>query len=106
MMVSKRLTESGLAFRQGTIPEAVYTFKHALVQDVAYDSLLKSRRQELHGKIARAIEEQFPSLKDAEPELLAPRYTEAGLAEAAIAHWQEASQRAMRRSAEIEAERH
>jgi class 3 adenylate cyclase/predicted ATPase len=102
----KQLTESGLAFRDGTIPKAVYTFKHALVQDVAYDSLLKSRRQELHGKIARAVEEQFPSLKDAEPELLAHHYTEAGLAEAAIAHWQEASQRAMQRSAHIEAERH
>ena len=101
-----QLTESGLAFRDGTIPKAVYTFKHALVQDVAYESLLKSRRQELHGKIARVIEEQFPSLKDAEPELLAHHYTEAGLAEAAIAHWQEASQRAMQRSAHIEAERH
>ena len=102
----KQLTESGLAVRHGTIPKAVYTFKHALVQDVAYDSLLKSQRQELHGKIARAVEEQFPSLKDAEPELLAHHYTEAGLAEAAIAHWQEASQRAMQRSAQIEAERH
>jgi class 3 adenylate cyclase/predicted ATPase len=101
-----QLTESGLAFRDGTIPKAVYTFKHALVQDVAYESLLKSRRQELHGKIARVVEEQFPSLKDAEPELLAHHYTEAGLAEAAIAHWQEASQRAMQRSAHIEAERH
>ena len=101
-----QLTESGLAFRRGTIPHSVYTFKHALVQDVAYDSLLKSRRQELHGKIARAIEEQFPTLKDAEPELLAHHYTEAGLAEAAIEHWQEASRRAMQRSAHIEAERH
>jgi class 3 adenylate cyclase/predicted ATPase len=101
-----QLTESGLAFRRGAIPQSVYTFKHALVQDVAYDSLLKTRRQELHGKVARAIEEQFPTLKDAEPELLAHHYTEAGLAEAAIEHWQGASRRAMQRSAHIEAERH
>ena len=96
-----QLTESGLAFRRGTIPQSVYTFKHGLVQDVACDSLLKSRRQELHEKIARVIEAQFPTLKDAEPELLAHHYTEAGLAEAAITYWQEASQRAARRSAHI-----
>ena len=101
-----QLTESGLAFRRGTIPQSVYTFKHGLVQDVAYDSLLKSRRQGLHEKIARVIEEQFHTLKDAEPELLAHHYTEAGLAEAAIAYWQVASQRAAQRSAHIEAERH
>ena len=65
-----RLTESGLAFRRGTPPDATYTFKHALVQDAAYDSLLKSRRQELHAKIARVIEERFPHVKDTEPELL------------------------------------
>jgi predicted ATPase len=57
-----RLTESGLAFRRGTPPDAIYTFKHALVQDAAYDSLLKSRRLELHGKIARAIEARFPNV--------------------------------------------
>ena len=55
-----RLTESGLAFRRGTPPDATYTFKHALVQDAAYDSLLKSQRQVLHGRIARVIEERFP----------------------------------------------
>ena len=58
---STQLTDSGLAFRRGTPPEATYTFKHALVQDAAYDSLLKSRRQELHAKIARVIEERFPA---------------------------------------------
>jgi hypothetical protein len=66
-----QLAESGLAFRRGTPPDAHYTFKHALVQDAAYDSLLKSRRQALHGKIARVIEEKFPTIKDTEPELLA-----------------------------------
>ena len=58
-----QLTESGLAFRLGTPPDAIYTFKHAMVQDAAYDSLLKSRRLELHGKIARAIEARFPNVK-------------------------------------------
>ena len=73
-----RLVESGLAFRRGTPPEAVYTFKHALVRDAAYDLLLRSRRQELHGKIARVIRERFPSFADSEPELLAEHYTQAG----------------------------
>ena len=83
-----RLTESGLAFRRGTPPDAIYTFKHALVQDAAYDSLLKSRRQELHAKIARVIEERFPNIKTTEPEVLAHHLTAAGLAEAAIPLWQ------------------
>ena len=59
-----RLSESGLAFRRGTPPDAIYTFKHALVQDAAYDSLLKSRRQELHAKIARVIGQRFPNDQD------------------------------------------
>ena len=62
-----QLIESGLAFRRGTPPDAHYTFKHALVQDAAYDSLLKRRRQELHGKIARAIKERFPDIEATEP---------------------------------------
>jgi class 3 adenylate cyclase len=62
-----QLTASGLAFQQGTPPDAVYTFKHALVQDAAYDSLLRRRRQELHGKIARVIEERFPTSKRPSP---------------------------------------
>ena len=94
-----QLTESGLAFRRGTPPDAVYTFKHALVQDAAYDSLLKSKRQELHGKIARAIEERFPSIKDTEPEVLAHHLTAAGLTEAAIPLWQSAGKLALKRMA-------
>ena len=90
----ERLTESGLAFRRGTPPEATYIFKHALVQDAAYDSLLKSRRQELHGKIARVIEERFPAVKDTEPELLAHHYTEAGMTGTAIPYWVKAGDRA------------
>jgi predicted ATPase len=72
-----QLTLSGLAFQHGTPPDAVYTFKHALVQDAAYDSLLKRRRQELHGKIAKAIEARFPTIGETKPELLAHHYTEA-----------------------------
>jgi tetratricopeptide (TPR) repeat protein len=71
------LVESGLAFQQGTRPDAVYTFKHALVQDAAYDSLPKRRRQELHGKIARVIEQRSPNIEATEPELLAHHYTAA-----------------------------
>jgi tetratricopeptide (TPR) repeat protein len=94
-----QLTASGLAFRRGTPPDAVYTFKHALVQDAAYDSLLKSRRQELHGKIARVIEQRFPTVKVTEPELLAHHLTAAGLAEAAFPLWQAAGELARKRLA-------
>jgi tetratricopeptide (TPR) repeat protein len=101
-----RLSESGLAFRRGTPPDAIYTFKHALVQDAAYDSLLKSRRQELHGKIARVIEQRFPNIKTTEPELPAHHLTEAGLAEAAIPLWQAAGELALQRRALTEAISH
>ena len=94
-----RLTESGLAFRRGLSPEAVFTFKHALVQDAAYDSLLKSRRQELHGKIARVLEERFPESKDNDPELLAHHLTMAGMNEAAIPYWHKAGDLAHQRLA-------
>ena len=101
-----RLSESGLAFRRGTPPDAVYTFKHALVQDAAYDSLLKSRRQELHAKIARVIEQRFPNIKTTEPEVLAHHLTAAGLAEAAIPLWQAAGELALKRMALTEAISH
>jgi class 3 adenylate cyclase/predicted ATPase len=98
-----QLTESGLAFRRREIPEAVYTFKHALVRDTAYDSLLQSRRQELHRKIARVIEQRLPASKDTEPELLAHHYTEAGMIQEAVGYWIKAGQRAVDRSAYREA---
>ena len=79
-----QLTDSGLAFRRGPPPEATYTFKHALVQDAAYDSLLKSRRQALHATIARVLAEDFPQTTVTEPELLAHHLTAAGQAAAAI----------------------
>ena len=101
-----QLTESGLAFQQGTPPEAVYTFKHALVQDTAYNSLLKRRRQELHAKIARAIEDRHPNVAATEPELLAHHYTEAKQPEKASPLWQKAGGLAVQRMALIEAITH
>jgi class 3 adenylate cyclase/tetratricopeptide (TPR) repeat protein len=101
-----QLTDSGLAFRRGTPPDATYTFKHALLQDVAYDSLLKSRRQELHGKIAQAIEKTLPQIKETEPELLAHHLTGSGAAQAAIPHWQNAGELALKRMALNEAISH
>jgi predicted ATPase len=101
-----QLSASGLAFRRGTPPDAIYTFKHALVRDAAYDSLLKSRRQDLHGKIARAIEARFQNVEVIEPEVLAHHLTAAGLAEAAIPLWQKAGALAMKRLALTEAISH
>jgi class 3 adenylate cyclase/tetratricopeptide (TPR) repeat protein len=101
-----RLTASGLAFQQGMPPEAVYTFKHALVQDAAYDSLLKARRQQLHGRIARVIEERLPNTEATEPELLAHHYTEAKLPEKAIPLWQKAGSSSLKRMALAEAIAH
>jgi class 3 adenylate cyclase/tetratricopeptide (TPR) repeat protein len=101
-----QLVESGLAFQQDTPPDAVYTFKHALVQDAAYDLLLKLRRQELHGKIARVIEERFPNIADTEPELLAHHYTEAKQPDKAILLWEKAGSLALKRFALSEAIAH
>ena len=102
----QQLTDSGLAFRRGTPPDATYTFKHALVQDAAYDLLLKSRRQELHAKIARVIEERFPNIKTTEPEVLAHHLTAACLAESAIPLWQAAGELALKRMALTESISH
>src|SRR5690242_1967934 len=101
-----RLYESGLAFRRGTPPDAVYTFKHALVQDAAYDSLLKRRRQELHAKIARVIGQRFPNITTTEPEVLAHHLTEASQIEAAIPLWQKSGELALKRMALTDAISH
>jgi predicted ATPase len=101
-----QLTASGLAFRQGTTPDAVYTFKHALVRDAAYESLLKSRRQELHGKVARVIEKRYPATEDIERELLAHHYTEARQSRKAIPLWRKAGELALKRMALTEAIHH
>ena len=83
----QQLTDSGLAFRRGSPPDATYTFKHALVQDAAYDSMLKTRRSMLHGRIAQVIEARFPDTVKQEPELLAHHLTEAGQSAEAIGFW-------------------
>ncbi len=102
----RQLTDSGLAFRRGTPPEATYIFKHALIQDTAYDSLLRSRRQELHAMIAKAIEGRRPQVKETKPEILAHHLTEAGQIEAALPHWQRAGELTIRRLAFAEAISH
>ena len=85
-----QLVAAELLYQRGTPPQSTYLFKHALIQDTAYQSLLKSRRQQLHQQIAQALEERFPDTKDTQPELLAHHYTEAGLIAQAIPYWQQA----------------
>ena len=97
------LIRSELVFRRGTPPEAIYSFKHALVQDAAYGTLLKSRRQHLHARIVRVLEARFPETAAAQPDLLAQHCAEAGLPAKAAAYWYEAGQRALARSATVEA---
>ena len=94
-----QLEEAELVFRHGELPEAVYSFKHTLVRDVAYESLLKSRRQQLHGQIARKMEEKFPDILASQPEIVAHHFTEAGLVESAINYWLKAGNLALSRSA-------
>jgi class 3 adenylate cyclase/tetratricopeptide (TPR) repeat protein len=101
-----QLEQAELVFRRGEPPEAVYSFKHALVRDAAYESLLKSRRQQLHGQIARALEERFADIVASQPEIAAHHFTEAGLVERAVDYWLKAGQHAARRSANAEALNH
>jgi class 3 adenylate cyclase/tetratricopeptide (TPR) repeat protein len=100
------LVDSELASCRGTPPDAVYTFKHALVRDAAYESLLKSRRQQLHGRIATVLRERFPDRAEAEPEVLAHHATEGGLLDDAASYWHKAGLRANYRSADPEAIAH
>ena len=99
-----RLIAAELVFRRGTAHQTHYAFKHALVRDAAHESLLKSRRHQLHASIAKALEEQFSG--DVEPELLARHYTEAGLVEQAVEYWLRAGEKALARSAMAEAVTH
>jgi predicted ATPase len=102
----RQLVEAELAYQNGRLPQATYLFKHALIQDTAYQSLLKSRRQQLHRQIAQILEQRFPETVETQPELIAHHYTEAGLIEKAIPYWQQAGQRAFQRSANVEVIRH
>jgi predicted ATPase len=99
----EQLVAAELIFRRGTPPGAEYTFKHALVQDAAYSTLLRSRRQQLHGRIATTLEAHFTEVVAAQPQLIAQHCTEAGLAEKAIGYWLNAGQQAAARSAMREA---
>src|SRR5262249_46005334 len=101
-----RLVEAELVYQRGLPPQATYTFKHALIQDAASQSLLRSTRQEYHRRIAEVLAERFPETVENQPELLAHHYTEAGLIEQAIAYWYKAAQRASERSAHVEAIAH
>ena len=98
-----RLMAAGLLFRQGVPPHASYLFKHALVQDAAYGTLLREQRRALHSRIAETLESQFADILESQPELLARHYTEAGLIEKAAGLWGRAGQRSLDRSALVEA---
>ena len=98
-----RLVASELMFQRGVPPDAVYSFKHALVRDAAYGSLLRGSRQDLHARIAQALEAQSPELTETQPELFAWHYAEAGLVEKSVGFWAKAGQRSAARSALAEA---
>jgi class 3 adenylate cyclase/predicted ATPase len=95
-----------LLYQRGTPPQSSYLFKHALIQDTAYQSLLRSKRQQLHQQVAHILAAQFPDVNETQPELLAHHYTEAGLIAQAIPYWQQAGERATQRSAGVEAVAH
>ena len=98
-----RLVDAELLFERGDPPQATYTFKHALIQDAAYESLLRRRREEAHADIARALIEQFPGVADTQPELVAHHLTAARRGEEALPYWKSAGKRAVERSANLEA---
>ena len=98
-----RLIAAGLLFRQGVPPYATYLFKHALVQDAAYGTLLREPRRALHARIAETLESQFTDIAESQPELLARHCTEAGQIEKAVDLWFKAGQRSQQRSAFVEA---
>ncbi|WP_024520721.1 adenylate/guanylate cyclase domain-containing protein [Bradyrhizobium sp. Tv2a-2] len=98
-----QLVNAELIFRRGMAPDAEYTFKHALVQEAAYGTLLRSRRQQLHARIAATLEDQFPEIVVAQPALLARHCAEAELAEKAVVYWLKAGRQSLERSATSEA---
>jgi len=101
-----QLVNAELLYQRGRPPNARYIFKHALIQDAAYGSLLKRTRQQYHQQIARMLEEEFPETVETDPELVAHHYTEAGLNEQAVGYWLQAGKRAAQRSANAEAINH
>jgi predicted ATPase len=101
-----QLVGAELLYQRGRPPRAKYMFKHALIQDAAYGSLLKRTRQQYHQQIAQMLEAEFPETVETEPELVAHHYTEAGLNEQAVGYWHQAGKRATQRSANVEAINH
>src|SRR5262245_47967563 len=101
-----QLVQAELLYRQGLPTHVIYTFKHALIQEAAYQSLLKRTRQEYHQRIAQVLVERFPETAEAQPELVAHHFTEAGLGATAVGYWQRAGLRSMQRSAYLEAISH
>src|SRR4029450_11356088 len=101
-----QLVAAEFLYQQGLPPEATYRFKHALIQETAYQSLLRSTRQQYHQRIAQVLEARFPESCATQPELLAHHYTEAGLIEPAIGYGQRAGQQPSERSANVEAVSH
>ena len=102
----EKLSDADIVLVEGVLPESDYRFKHALIQDAAYENLLKSRRQVLHRRIAETLRDRFPDKAAAEPEVLAHHFTQAGLTDAAIEWWGKAGDQALRRSAFQEAISH
>jgi predicted ATPase len=102
----RSLADAELLYVRGIAPDATYQFKHALIRDAAYEALLKTRRRELHRHVATVLNQRFPELAEAHPELLARHYTEAELSALAIPYWQRAGQQAVARSAHVEAISH
>jgi TOMM system kinase/cyclase fusion protein len=98
-----RLVDAELIYQRGLPPNSSYMFKHALIQEAAYQSLLKSKRRRYHEKIAQVLEERFQDIAENQPEILAHHYTEAGLIDGAIDHWKKAGLKSRERSANIEA---
>jgi predicted ATPase len=102
----ERLVDAGLLFQHGAPPTARYVFRHALLQDAAYGSLLKSRRRQHHERVAFTLERHFTTVIEARPEVAAHHFTEAGLADPAIRLWQRAAEMSLGRSANVEAINH
>src|SRR5262249_54053039 len=102
----KQLVEAELVYQRGLGPQVHYLFKHALIQDTAYQSLLNTTRQQYHRQIWQVLAQRFPETVAAQPELVAQHYTEAGLIEQALPYWQRAGERATQRSAYVEAVAH
>jgi TOMM system kinase/cyclase fusion protein len=102
----RQLVEAELVYQRGAAAQATYLFKHALIQDAAYQSLLKSTHQQYHQRIAQVLEARFPDICETQPELLAHHYTEAGLNAQAVDYWQRAGEHASDRSAYLEAISH